>query len=641
MKKLDQNNIQTLIKLLKAGQLIKVENMVIDLLNKYPNESILYNIIATSLRKQNKFNEAIEKYEKTIELDYKNLSALNNLAGTYAIIGETDKAIEYYNKLLKLKPDHAEAYNNLATIFAGKGNIKSSIENYKIALNIKPNYLDALNNLGFILKSIGKINEASKYYDKAFKIDSKDIRYAINASLLLPPITESIKSIKLSRENYLKGLKNLKKYKLTLLETGNIILPQTFFLSYHAKNNLNLARNTAKLYKKIIPSVSYSKKRKEETNKKIKIGFISQFLTDHTIGKLFGGLIKNLNKQKFEIIIFHNLLTKLSKTKIEIDNSANKVILLKSNLIDQQSQIIEENLDILFFTDIGMSSITYFLALSRFAPVQVVTWGHPETTGMDTIDYFLSSTLLETKFSNKNYSEKLICLKDFPIFYELPKKIKLFKRKDLNLPEKTRLYGCPQSLYKLHPNFDSILAKILEKDSDSFIVFIGGKGIIEYWIKTLKNRWSKNFPIINEKVIFTKRLSLNEFISFCSCVDVLLDPIYFGGGNTFLESMAVGTPSITMPNSYLRSNITSAAYKQMKIKDPPIVNNSNEYVNLAINLAKNKKKNLKMRKDSVLASKKNLFKNYKALQQFEIFLEKAYLKSQSRKTLNDGYVIKI
>ena len=96
-----------------------------------------------------------------------------------------------------------------------------------------------------------------------------------------------------------------------------------------------------------------------------------------------------------------------------------------------------------------------------------------------------------------------------------------------------------------------------------------------------------------------------------------------------------------MPSSYLRSNITSAAYKQMKIKDPPIVNNSNEYINLAINLAKNKKKNLKMRKDSVLASKKNLFKNYKALRQFEIFLEKAYLKSQSRKTLNDGYVIKI
>ena len=41
------------------------------------------------------------------------------------------------------------------------------------------------------------------------------------------------------------------------------------------------------------------------TNSKIKIGFISEYLTDHTIGKLFKGIILNLDKSKFEIILFH------------------------------------------------------------------------------------------------------------------------------------------------------------------------------------------------------------------------------------------------------------------------------------------------------------------------------------------------
>ena len=68
-------------------------------------------------------------------------------------------------------------------------------------------------------------------------------------------------------------------------------------------------------------------------------------------------------------------------------------------------------------------------------------------------------------------------------------------------------------------------------------------------------------------------MNLSDFISLCSCVDVLLDPIYFGGGNSFLESMIVGTPTITMPGKYLKSNITAAAYKQMKISKPTIVKN--------------------------------------------------------------------
>ena len=49
-----------------------------------------------------------------------------------------------------------------------------------------------------------------------------------------------------------------------------------------------------------------------------------------------------------------------------------------------------------------MSPTTYFLAFSRLAPVQIASWGHTETTGIDTIDYFLSTTLFEEKMPIKN-----------------------------------------------------------------------------------------------------------------------------------------------------------------------------------------------------------------------------------------------
>ena len=38
---------------------------------------------------------------------------------------------------------------------------------------------------------------------------------------------------------------------------------------------------------------------------KIKLAFISEYLTSHTIGKLFKGIIFNLDPNKFDIILFH------------------------------------------------------------------------------------------------------------------------------------------------------------------------------------------------------------------------------------------------------------------------------------------------------------------------------------------------
>jgi len=318
-----------------------------------------------------------------------------------------------------------------------------------------------------------------------------------------------------------------------------------------------------------------------------------------------------------------------------------KEINLSNRIKEQHKQVEKENLDIIFYPEIGMSPITYFLAFARLAPVQIVSWGHPETTGINTIDYFLSSTLLEPNNAKRKYSERLICLSQFPLYYEPPQNLGPLKnRKDLKLPENIRLYGCPQSLFKFHPDFDLILAEILFQDPESCIVLIGGEGKEKYWSEILKKRWSKSFSILNKKVLFTNTLSLLEFISLCKCVNVLLDPLHFGGGNSFLESMLVGTPSITMPGTHLKTNITAAAYKQMKILSPPIVQSSKEYINLAVQLAQDSKKNLSLREELKTAANKYLYKNLKALKEFEQFLEEAHTAAQAGNKLEDGHKIR-
>ena len=66
----------------------------------------------------------------------------------------------------------------------------------------------------------------------------------------------------------------------------------------------------------------------------------------------------------------------------------------------------------------------------------------------------------------------------------------------------------------------------------------------------------------------------------------------------------------------------------MKISNPPITKSVEEYIDLAIKLAKDSKKNNSLREKSKKAANKYLFKNHKALKEFESFLEKVHRKTK-------------
>ena len=96
-----------------------------------------------------------------------------------------------------------------------------------------------------------------------------------------------------------------------------------------------------------------------------------------------------------------------------------------------------------------------------------------------------------------------------------------------------------------------------------------------------------------------------------------------------------------MPGTHLKTNITAAAYKQMKIANPPIVRNAKEYVSLAVKLAQDNNKNLSLREESKIAANKYLYNNLKTLREFEKFLEDAHVAAQSKNKLKDGQIIEL
>ena len=568
------------------------------------------------------FEGAIEAYTAALRVKPDFADAHFNLGNALKDLGRSEEAITAYTAALRSKPDFADAHVNLGNALKELERSDDAVAAYNAALHIRPDYAEALSNLGSVLYDQGRLNEAVAAHSAALSIKPDCLPYAANTQLLLPIIPETAQAIAIWRERYEKGI--------TALTAGNFVeqpgnLTQySFYLAYHGQNDRPLMLALARMFRERLPRLTAisphvaTQRSPAASDHRIRVGFLSRYLVDHTIGKLFQGYIRHLDRRRFEVVVIHTARARQDAARQIIDELADKVIVLPRSLDQQHSAIIDENLDVLFYTDIGMDQDSYFISHSRLAPVQAVGWGHPDTTGVESIDYFISATSVEPPDAEEHYSERLIRLNRLPCYYEPPiVPSRIPARQALGLPEDGTLYGCPQSLFKFHPEFDPVLAAIAEGDPGGHIVLI--EGPYSSLTEMLKDRWAKSHPVLTERVIFLPRLSADRFMALLAQFDVLLDPIHFGSGNTMYEAMGLGIPIVTWPGNFMRGRLVAGCYQQMEIEDPPIAARREDYAPLALALGGNLQRRQALR-DALLQAKEKLFADLHAVREFEAFL---------------------
>ena len=522
------------------------------------------------------------------------------------------EAQNYLNKILEFYPENLSALINLSLCYFDTKNFEQAELILKKIIKIKINVPNVLSQLIVVLEKQDKVDEVIHYINLGIEEKILDERWLIREKIILPMIFEDKDDVKSSRNRLDKNLNEVlnSKKKITLDINNQLLKPPHFELSYDEYDNLEINKKCVKFFRKVYPQINEVGVIKNNSKSKIKIGFISEYLTDHTIGKLYKGIILNLDKNKFETIVFHTQNTQKGKIYENfIDAEKNKIIknfILPIKFKDKQKIISEQNLDILFYPEIGLSLDLYYLSFIRLAKYQITSWGHPVTTGNNTIDYFLTSELIEAEDSEKTFSETLLYSNYIPMYYYTPTVKNKLKKDELS---KNNIYSCPQTLFKIHPDFDDVLGSILKEDKKAILYFI--KDSNKTYYKKIISRFKKNKNIDLDRIKFMEGFSWEEYINHCGQASVLLDPLYFSAGNSFYESMFYGTPTVTKPTKYTKSRLVLGAYNQMNIKDAPIypiINTINDYVSTAVAIANNKNLD-ELKKYYNEKAKENLFEN--------------------------------
>jgi predicted O-linked N-acetylglucosamine transferase (SPINDLY family) len=187
------------------------------------------------------------------------------------------------------------------------------------------------------------------------------------------------------------------------------------------------------------------------------------------------------------------------------------------------------------------------------------------------------------------------------------------------LPEDYNLYVCPQTLFKFHPDFDNVLGDILRQDPRGLLVLIEGN--YKHWTELLRDRFSRAFPDVIDRVKFLPRMSPGDFLSLQKTANAILDTPHFGGGSSSLESFACGMPIVTWPGEFMRDRLTLALYKQMGVMDC-VANNAQSYLKIAYRLANDKIWRDEIR-EKIKANADVLYKDIEAVRELECFFETA------------------
>ena len=283
---------------------------------------------------------------------------------------------------------------------------------------------------------------------------------------------------------------------------------------------------------------------------------------------------------------------------------------------------------VLIYPEVGMDPMVGWLAPQRLARVQCVAWGHPVTTGMPTIDYFLSADLMEPPDADAHYTEHLVRLPRLGLhFTPDTRSAEALDRAALGLDVGVPVFWSGQSLFKYLPRHDALFPRIAAAVGPCRFVFLSNvsAGVTDAFRDRLGQAFAAAGMNAERYCTILPPMPFARYLGAVALADVVLDTPDWTGGKSTLDSLAVNPAIVTIPGSFMRGRQSAAILRQIGCP-ATIAGSFDEYVTIAGRLALDPAWRAEMRA-AVAAGKHRVFGDLECVRALETFLVEAVARS--------------
>jgi len=590
---------------------------------------------AETLKASGRLAEAAELYQSCLEKRPEDLDLLYEYGEVLLDLERLEEAADCFSLALSLEPNDAACTIMLAKSLHRQKKPQDALHFFRRAQRLAP-HLSVVHLMAGITAIESELrDEARTSFVRALEIEPDNISARLCLCMMHLTMFSSTEELEAGRSAYSDALDDL--IRNTRLDTPVAIeaaveavgMMLTFFLPYQGQNDRELQKKYGHWICRVMgeqyPQHTQVPTQRLGVGEKLRIGFVSAHLRNHSVWKIPAkGWLQHLDRQMFMVHSYYTGGTSDSST--EEARRLSDVFVMESDVAVLAETISRHKPHVLIYLELGMDSLTLRLAGLKLAPVQCVSWGHPVTSGMPTMDYFLSSDLMEPADGDDHYSEELVRLPNLSACYEpLPH---LDNVPTVTIPGVSKgdiSFLCCQNLMKYLPKYDDVFPAIASQVPKAKFVFIR---FSEPHCCSLTKRLDAAFAryglLAADHVVFVPTLNSTGFAALNAATDIFLDSIGWSGCNTAFESLPFNKPIVTLPGEFMRGRHAAAILRMMGVEETIAANEQN-YVEIAVRLANDKSwyNNVASRMSE---NKHRAYGDQECVRALEIFLKSACFK---------------
>ena len=522
-----------------------------------------YFSLGSIYHKQGSLDRAIFCFKKAIELENDFFIAYNSMGIVYQKMKYFEKAMSCYKKSLAIKLDYEPAYVNMGNLYFDINMYGKAIECYDHALGINPGNALTHFNMANTLEAMGKKGKAKEKYRRALDLKA-DMEKA--CARLVERLQHDCEWGEL--EHLSEKLDCMTK---NAIKRGDMPMETPFLnISRHIDSELNYFvsrlwsstddRNIQKEFKKI----SLSRRKKEK--RKIRLGYISNNYRNHPNAQLTLGLFEKHNREDFDVFCYSYGKNDGSFYRKNVERTCDKFVDLKNyNDIEASKRINQDEVDILIDLVGQTEGSRKAICAFRPAPVQVRYLGMAGTTGSDNFDYIITDRIVTPENQAEYYSEKFVYMPHcYQVNSEKQERMDMkVSREDIGLPEKSIVFCCFSTSYKIDPTMFGAWMNILKQIPDSVLWLLKQGDAVE---RNLKKE-ADDRGVNEKRLIFSSKLPIEEHLIRLKLADLAFDTRIVNGAATTSDALWADVPVLTLQGRHFASRMSSSIISAVGLQD--------------------------------------------------------------------------
>ncbi|HTR56694.1 MAG TPA: tetratricopeptide repeat protein [Casimicrobiaceae bacterium] len=547
--------------------------------------------LAFALYAQQRFAEAAEQFAEVARLRPESAAAHSNLGALLWQLDRRGDALAAWDRALAIDPHRQDALFNSAQALGYLGRPLDAIDRMRSLLLLRPAPASTYFHAGMLFHSQGLREEALQAFADALARDSDHGRARwMQAITELPLAYGPHESPEGAVDRFATALQRLDEWFDASREAQGasaVAVRQPFYLAFHEVDVRDPMSRYGDLCARLMRSASppaAQVRTRSRVGAPVSVAVVSAYFYDHSVWTaVMRGFCAQVDRGRVRMHVFHTGTQHDAETDLARASAAS--FFGGPRDLDQWVAAIRSvDPDVVLYPEIGMDATSARLASMRLAPSQVVAWGHPQTSGLPTIDYFLSAQGFEPPDGASHYRERLVALPNLGCYYDE-------LRPDFAVPEGfsgndgVPYIICAGTPYKYTPRHDALLIDIArELGACRFLFFIDVAPLLS---RKIEERMALAFRRAGldprDHIRFLPRQSRPAFFELMRGADVYLDTLGFSGFNTAMQAIECGLPVVACEGRFARGRLASGILRTIGM-DELVASTPSDYVGTAVRL---------------------------------------------------------